>query len=246
MRANIPSMLLLAFSFQVVATEAMAADSSRGFAVNATRVVFEGDQNAATLSVTNHYDKLEYLVQSWVDDGKVRAKGDKGPKAPFLITPPLFRLPGNTTNEMRIVRTGGNLPEDRESIFWINVKFIPKSVRPEGNVLSIAVKNRLKLFYRPAAIVTKEGNLGYEKLTFRYDGSRLQINNPSPYFVTLSSLTVNGKKVKEKGIMVPPKTEMPCPSDPALSGLKIDGQNHAEWRAINDYGAITKPLTVSF
>ncbi|MBE3902149.1 molecular chaperone [Vibrio parahaemolyticus] len=242
MRTYFLQLLLLALPLQATA----ANSDDKGYTVNATRVIFEESQSATTLSVTNHYPKAEFLVQSWVDDGVVRAKGEKAGKAPFLITPPLFLLPGKTTNEMRIVRTGGSMPEDRESVFWINVKFVPKTVKSGKNVLSITVKNRLKLFWRPKALEAKTGNTGYEKLTFRSDGGKLMINNPSSYFVTLSSLTINGKLVKQKGIMLAPKTETSIPSELALSALKGSGQNQVEWRAINDYGARTEPLKATF
>jgi P pilus assembly chaperone PapD len=52
------------------------------------------------------------------------------------------------------VRTGGSLPEDRESVFWLNVKSIPATDDsvPHNNVLQVVVKSRLKLFYRPAGL----------------------------------------------------------------------------------------------
>lgn len=39
----------------------------------------------------------------------------------------------------------GDLPVDRESVFWLNVKEIPKK-SAEENVLQIAVRSRIKLF----------------------------------------------------------------------------------------------------
>jgi len=59
-------------------------------------------------------------VQSWVDSG-----GKNRAKAPFLITPPLFRLDAKEDNVLRVVRTGGNLPGDRESLYWLNIKPFP-------------------------------------------------------------------------------------------------------------------------
>ncbi|MDI8993129.1 fimbria/pilus periplasmic chaperone, partial [Salmonella enterica subsp. enterica serovar Anatum] len=41
--------------------------------------------------------------------------------APFMVTPPLFRLNGGQKNVLRIIRTGGNLPEDRESLYWLDI-----------------------------------------------------------------------------------------------------------------------------
>lgn len=49
------------------------------------------------------------LVQSMVFDE------DKKSPAPFITTPPLFRLDGSQTSRIRIVRTGGEFPQDREN-----------------------------------------------------------------------------------------------------------------------------------
>ncbi len=96
-------------------------------------------------------DEINYLVQSWVDTGL-----KKDDKAPFLITPPLFRLNAKEDNVLRVVRTGGNMPEDRESLYWLNIKAIPSSSHEEGvNTLQIAINTRIKLLYRPASIKGK-------------------------------------------------------------------------------------------
>ncbi|HGB6406542.1 TPA: molecular chaperone, partial [Salmonella enterica subsp. enterica serovar Oranienburg] len=89
-----------------------------------------------------------YLIQSWVDGGQ------KSDRSPFIVTPPLFRINPGEENILRIVRTGGFLPENRESVFWLNVKSIPAmdSRAPDENRLQLVVKSRLKLFYRPSGL----------------------------------------------------------------------------------------------
>ncbi|MCL7707702.1 molecular chaperone, partial [Enterobacter kobei] len=77
-------------------------------------------------------------------------------KAPFMVTPPLFRLAAHQDNTLRVVRTGGTLPEDRESLYWLNIKSIPSAAKIEGvNRLQIAIKTRIKLMYRPASVSGK-------------------------------------------------------------------------------------------
>ena len=44
----------------------------------------------------------------------------------FVITPPLFAMQGKKENTLRIIdATNNQLPQDRESLFWMNVKAIP-------------------------------------------------------------------------------------------------------------------------
>lgn len=71
-------------------------------------------------------------------------------KAPFIITPPLYRLDKDQQNVERIVLAGA-LPQDKESLYWLNIKAIPAASRKD-NTLQIAVKTRIKLIYRPAAL----------------------------------------------------------------------------------------------
>lgn len=47
-----------------------------------------------------------------------------------------------------------NLPQDRETLFYYNVREIPPRTK-EQNVMQIAMQSRLKLFWRPKAIELK-------------------------------------------------------------------------------------------
>lgn len=49
-----------------------------------------------------------------------------------------------------------NLPQDRETLFYYNVREIPPRTK-EQNVMQIAMQSRLKLFWRPKAIELKKG-----------------------------------------------------------------------------------------
>ncbi len=54
-------------------------------------------------------------------------------RSQFVITPPLFSMQGKK-NTLRIINaTNHQLPGDRESLFWVNVKAIPpwKKTREE-------------------------------------------------------------------------------------------------------------------
>jgi P pilus assembly chaperone PapD len=64
----------------------VAATAHAGVIINGTRLVYQGDKKESSLGLSNP-DATDYLVQSWVDSG-----GKNLAKAPFLITPPLFRL----------------------------------------------------------------------------------------------------------------------------------------------------------
>lgn len=78
-----------------------------GVSIGGTRVIYDGGKKEASLSVSNP-DNIPYLIQSWIE-----TQNDGKGKAPFIITPPLYRLDNGQQNVMRIIRAG-NLPEDKE------------------------------------------------------------------------------------------------------------------------------------
>ncbi|WP_423061472.1 fimbrial biogenesis chaperone [Citrobacter portucalensis] len=216
---NIVLALLLAF---------FAVQVQAGIVIGGTRVIYNGEKKETSTSIRNQEKSGVYLVQSWVDTGV------KGSKAPFIVTPPLFRINPDEENMLRIVRTGGTLPEDRESVFWLNVKSIPATDDsvPQNNVLQIVVKSRLKLFYRPAGLKGAQ-EIAYKNLSVARSGNHLTVSNPTPYYVTLFTLKVDGLEIKEAD-MVPPKGSVSF-TLPSASGSTVS------WQAISDYGGISQP-----
>lgn len=63
-------------------------------------MIYNLDSSGASLTVMNDLD-YPMLVQS-----EVLAENQKDP-APFVVTPPLFRLDALQSSRLRIVRTGG-------------------------------------------------------------------------------------------------------------------------------------------
>ena len=67
------------------------------------------------------------------------AQGQASSQVPFMTTPPLFPLAAGRSNMIRIIRTGGDLPDDRESLFWLSVASIPQTQgKPSPNSLQVA------------------------------------------------------------------------------------------------------------
>ncbi|EMW2144584.1 molecular chaperone, partial [Enterobacter hormaechei] len=147
--------------------------ASAGVVIGGTRIIFDGAKKEASISITNP-DDVPYLIQSWID-----VQDGQSGKAPFIITPPLYRLDGGQKNLERIVMTG-SLPQGQESLFWLNIKAIP-SASKQMNSLQIAVKTRIKLIYRPESLRASTPEEQTNKLTWHRAGNALQVNNPTPY-----------------------------------------------------------------
>lgn len=126
-----------------------------GINIGTTRVIFHGDAKDTSISISNN-DNVPYLIQS----GRNRSAKPGRAAMRRLWSPPLFRLNGGQKNVLRIIRTGGNLPEDRESLYWLDIKSIPSS-NPDNkhNTLMLAVKAEFKLIYRPKALTQNQKRL---------------------------------------------------------------------------------------
>lgn len=201
-----------------------------GITIGGTRVVYPENKKESSIGIANP-DNLDYLVQSWVEtEDKAREK------APFLITPPLFRLDAKQDNVLRIIRTRGNLPGDRESLFWLNIKSIPSSARNENtNTLQIAIKTRIKLIYRPTSITGKPEDVTTQ-LSWHAQGNQLIVENPTPFYMNFQEIKLDGKKV-DKATYAAPKSETHFTTPGNITAHSVS------WKIINDYGGISQSYT---
>lgn len=94
--------------------------TTRGVILDKTRVIFSESQSNASVTVSNQSDNNIWLLRSWIEN-----YNEKTPP-PFVITPPLTRLDGGNSIQLRINRKETvKLPSDRESVFLINALVIP-------------------------------------------------------------------------------------------------------------------------
>ncbi|WP_052284941.1 molecular chaperone [Kluyvera genomosp. 1] len=204
-----------------------------GIVIGGTRVIYDGSKKETSISVTNP-DSTPYLIQSWVD----MPGGTK--KAPFIVTPPLYRLDKGQQNVERIVMAGG-LPQDKESLYWLNIKSIPASER-KSNTLQIAIKSRMKLIYRPATLADISQDELYElanKLTWQRVGNQLQVNNSSKYIFNFNEISVGGKKIENVTFVMPESSErFDLPA--GASGGNIS------FKTIGDFGGVSAAHSAHF
>ncbi|MFV8868599.1 molecular chaperone [Serratia fonticola] len=196
-----------------------------GVVIGGTRLIYDGGKKESSLSVKNP-DKVPYLIQTWVE-----TTGGGAEKAPFMVTPPLFRLDGGQENVLRVLRAGGNLPNDKESLYWMNVKAIPSGEAKENqNTLQIAVKSRIKLIFRPQGLKGSPEDMA-DKLKWQRSGNSVQVSNPTPFYMNFMEINVAGKQVKNVTYVAPGSTaSFALPA--GVSGGSVG------WKVISDYGAV--------
>ncbi|QBG10390.1 molecular chaperone [Klebsiella huaxiensis] len=214
-----------------------ASPSNASIIINGTRVIYPGSEKEVTVKLSNN-GKQPVLVQSWVDNGDISAKPEKI-AVPFILTPPVNRIEPDKSQTLRLSYTGSpRLPEDRESVYWLNVLEIPPAKQNVPNRLQMAFRTRIKLFYRPAAIADKvKAAEAAEKITWSIVGNELQANNASPYYVSLVSINVDqgSKKSTVAGNMISPmgKLSFKLKGDASL----VHGAS-LSYEYINDWGAV--------
>lgn len=209
-----------------------------------TRVIFPATDAEVTVRLTND-NNTPALVEAWIDSGDEHSTPDKV-NTPFLITPPLFRMDPHKDQSLRIIATPAPLPADRESLFWLNVLEIPP--KPSGkafvgkNILQLAIRSRLKLFYRPAGLKGDPSKAASEvtwKAVPDGKGYALEVKNPSEYHVTIVQLSadVNGKSYDAAPGMVDPLSTLRI-SLKGLTSAPAVGTS-VSYTIVNDYGATT-------
>lgn len=224
--------IVIIFGFTILfGGDFSCAAAPGGITVGGTRLIYDGAKKESSLNITNT-DTNPYLIQSWIESDQ-----DSSEKAPFIATPPLFRLEANQQNLLRVVRTAKNLPEDRESLYWMDIKSIPSANTKEGiNTLQIAVKTRIKLLYRPQGLQGMPEDVTH-KLIWTLDGSFLTVNNPTPFVMNFQQVRIGGKNVNEVTYALPmKKTTFSVPND-------VKGP--ISWRLISDYGGVGPEHTSS-
>ncbi|MHA0872089.1 fimbrial biogenesis chaperone [Enterobacter pasteurii] len=201
-----------------------------GVIIGGTRVVYDGNKKESSVSVTNP-DSSPYLIQSWVESQNGSAE-----KTPFIITPPLYRLDKGQQNVERIV-LAGSVAQDKESLYWLNIKSIPAASR-KNNALQIAVKTRIKLIYRPAALKGVIPDELADNLTWRRSGSQIQVINPTKVVMNFNEISVDGKKLEDVTYVLPgASTRFDLPK--GITGGTVT------FKIINDYGGVGKAHNTS-
>ncbi|WP_337265083.1 MULTISPECIES: fimbria/pilus periplasmic chaperone, partial [unclassified Serratia (in: enterobacteria)] len=172
-----------------------SAQSLASVVITGTRVIYPSTAKEVSVKL-NNVGPSPVLIQSWIDNGDTQAK-PAAIQVPFVLTPPMNRVESGKGQTLRISYTGGALPGDKESIFWLNVLEVPakKQAKADENLLQMAFRSRIKLFYRPAGLVGN-ANDAAKTVTWRAAGNGVQASNPTPYHVSFVSLNVNGEEIE--------------------------------------------------
>ncbi|MFE5326039.1 molecular chaperone [Embleya sp. NPDC056575] len=191
-----------------------------------SRVLFDAsvDPRQAAVVVRNTGDE-PVVVQTFVSD----RQGDA--KVPFASTPSVVRL-NEATEQAVVVRRvhvkGSDVPADREALFRFNAKVVP-SMRSDQAATTLTIP----LFHRPTGLAGDPA-AAPGRLSISQEDGKLTLTNPTPFFVTLASLSV-GEDTLDIGesALIPPL------GGTVSYALPSDTTAEVGWTAISDSGTIT-------
>ena len=207
----------------------VTGQSMAAFSLNATRYIYDGDKKNISFTVSNSAEKT-FGGQVWIENS------NQGNGVYMVPQPPFFKVSAGQKQVVRIMKTDSSLPEDRESMFWLNVQEIPPKpeVKDGGSVLSIAMNTKVKLFYRPESI--KNGRKDAEKqLKLEQRDGVTWLKNPTPYYMAVVKVKQNGAEVKLNDKVHGEISRLAPFSEESL-GKKLTGSVTVE--AVNDWGGV--------
>lgn len=208
-----------------------------GLTLGGTRLIYDGTKKEASISLKNDEKSVPQLVQAWISD-----KNNATTDIPFITIPPVSKLSANGTLSIRVVFVGdsSSLLSDRESQWLFNVRAVPATEKKDDSQrLTVATQNIIKLIYRPEGLTPEGASEAGGKLNASVGNGVIRFDNPTPYVVTLTDMSINDKKVTRPGTIQPyGKLNIPMPVS-SRSG-------QISYRTVNDFGGTTQKFQVNF
>ncbi|MDR0806543.1 MAG: molecular chaperone [Enterobacteriaceae bacterium] len=204
--------------------------------LNATRLVFKDSAGSASVEVSNANNDEPALVQSWVENYLANNSED----IPLIVSPSLAKIPPNGRQVLRVLGAVKSLPQDKESVFWLNVQYIPtQQVNAESqigkNILQLAVRQRIKVFYRPAGLkgdVNKAPSLLVWQQSIRGNHAYITLTNPTPFCISYYGL----KFQSHAKTHLVPDSGMLCSDESREFTAPAQSYRSLSFMRINDYG----------
>jgi len=228
----------LSVSSAVVPSQAVAR-----ITIESTRAIYPEGAKEISVRIENA-GTTPSLIQAWVDEYGIKGNPSTS-KAPFMLLPPVVRVDAGKQQLLRIRFAGAELPQDRESVYSLNVLDVPsrgEAANAGGSMLNIAVRNRVKLFYRPQALSMINPTSAIESLHWNIaragNGWVLRARNDSPFHISTVAATVvaGGRSTEVDGVsMIAPKASKDFPLAVAPSQ---GGGAQVKFKFVSEHGSV--------
>ena len=222
-----------------------------GILAASTRVIYPQNTKQQTLILANSND-YPIVAQTWVDDG---TGNPELAKAPFVVLPAVFKINPKGIQTIRMVHNGDAMPQDRESVFWLNLYEVAGKTTAQNQALAnsqarldFAMNTQLKIFYRPANLAKMNIEQIAAQLRFSLQQSAgqwfLVCHNPTPYHISFTGLKViQGQQsrivAKQMDMMTPAQANRIYPLEQAPQSTEFD---RIEFTLLDDQGTMHNGL----
>jgi len=232
------NILLLALFF-------MSSMAQASISITGTRVIYNESDRSVAVKINNRGETAS-VVQAWIDNKLTNQTPGSG-VSPFLLYPAVSKIVGGGEQYLRIKKIE-NIPNtETESLFWLNVKDIPEAPKNKDiNYLQLSIISKIKLFYRPAALKDKAGEM-YKDLSWGVSNSNgksyLTVKNNSRFYASFTELKVtSGGKNIALDMVAPGATGQWQLNSAAQTEIN---KGKAEYGMVNDFGAVVyRPVTL--
>lgn len=200
--------------------------SQSSIEINKDKFIFIESVNQEIIEINNKANNY-YFIQSWV----THYDKENSNEIPFMVTPPLFKIEKNETFSLKIFKKDEIKERDRETLYRINIKRIPILLNSDNNknMLHVSINSVYNLIYRPISI-EKDAKDAYKKIEFlKNKNNEFIINNPTPYFIALSSVYFNRILIVNESKTIPPFKKYNTKKIISESG-------YVKWKIFNQHG----------
>lgn len=193
--------------------------------LDATRYIYDGDEQSVSVVVSNGSEK-EFGAQVWVDNIE-----EKDTRPTFVTTPSFFKIKADGKQVFRILNVSDKLPQDKESIYWLNLQEIPPAQKGSG--IAMAIRTQVKLIYRPEGLAAAR-NEAEQNLSVEHLPGEKWLVNTTPYVFAIG--TVFDEQDNAVPISEADKQTLTMfkPGD----RVKVTGHTVKSVSALNDYGSM--------
>ncbi|WP_435249452.1 fimbria/pilus periplasmic chaperone [Vibrio sp. nBUS_14] len=209
--------ILIIFSFS----------SHASLVLDSTRYIFNQDEESISALIVNESTD-DFGAQIWVDN---ISSTDSSPS--FISSPSFFKIKGKSRQVVRIINISDEISDQEETVFWLNLQEIPK--KKKGSGISLAIKTKVKLIYRPKSIRDGRVNAESELSIQHLPGSKILVNE-TPYVFAIGNLYDENDEIVTLNQESTKKLSLFLPGD----FVDITGLNIKHLNAIDDLGGVEK------
>ncbi|HCR0142560.1 TPA: molecular chaperone [Klebsiella aerogenes] len=178
------------------------SEGVNGISFNFTRLVLtDKDKNGVTFKAHNS-NPFPVLIQAWSSNlntitGSV-LDSSSSEEIPFIVLPPLQRVEPDEDFILRVRFNGKSIKENSESVYLLSFKAIPISKSSSDNELLMTVVTNLKVFIRNKLHESGGVSSVAHKISSFWVPEGIIIKNPTPYWLTLSSMKVDKMEIDKE------------------------------------------------